>query len=117
MPDQVLDDVCVELIKHLRVSFDPLNSTYMIKLHVYSIALRSCWGILALRLWVTVDHTADWWLGDLTHHPFLSPCLSTFAEPLSTRLVRTVPFLKKSLGCSALHLPMGQSPVRWFARY
>lgn len=64
-----------------------------------------------------MDHTADWWLGDLTHPWFLeleraindewgaepmrvreggvrasfpSPRLSTFAESLFARLVRTV---------------------------
>jgi di- and tripeptidase len=31
VPDQVLDDVCVELVQHLRASFDALNSTNTIK--------------------------------------------------------------------------------------
>ena len=31
VPDQVLDDVCVELVQHLRASFDSLNSTNTIK--------------------------------------------------------------------------------------
>jgi di- and tripeptidase len=31
VPDQVLDDVCVELVRHLRASFDSLNSTNTIK--------------------------------------------------------------------------------------
>lgn len=50
VPDQVLDDVCVELVQHLRASFDTLNSTNKIK--VYTITLRSCrgWGILTLAM-------------------------------------------------------------------
>ena len=31
VPDQVLDDVCVELVQHLRALFDSLNSTNTIK--------------------------------------------------------------------------------------
>ncbi|KAI9511084.1 Zn-dependent exopeptidase [Russula earlei] len=51
VPDQELDDICAALMQHLRATFDALNSSNTIK--------------------VTVDHTADWWLGDLTHPWFL----------------------------------------------
>jgi di- and tripeptidase len=40
VPDQVLDDVCVELVQHLRASFDALNSTNTIK--VCKKKLRPC---------------------------------------------------------------------------
>ncbi|KAF8470421.1 Zn-dependent exopeptidase [Russula ochroleuca] len=96
VPDQVLDDVCVELVRHLRASFDALHSTNTIK--------------------VTVDHTADWWLGDLTHPWFLELERAIYdewgAEPMRVReggSVPCIPFLEKAFGCPALHLPMGQS--------
>ena len=84
-----------------------------------------------------MDHTADWWLGDLTHPwfleleraindewgaepmrvreggvrtslPFLSPRLSAFAELLSTRLVRTVHTVpRKNLPLSRASPPDG----------
>ena len=49
VPDQVLDDVCVELVQHLRALFDSLNSTNTIKVHIHSITFRSCRGILTLQ--------------------------------------------------------------------
>ncbi|KAH9993855.1 Zn-dependent exopeptidase [Russula vinacea] len=92
----VLDDVCVELVRHLRASFDALHSTNTIK--------------------VNVDHTADWWLGDLTHPWFLELERAIYdewgAEPMRVReggSVPCIPFLEKAFGCPALHLPMGQS--------
>ena len=86
-----------------------------------------------------MDHTADWWLGDLTHpwfleleraiydewgtepmrireggvrtFPFhLSP--PSFNSSLPLKSVPCIPFLEKAFGCPALHLPMGQSSVR-----
>jgi len=96
VPDQVLDDVCVELVQQLRASFDALNSTNTIK--------------------VNVDHTADWWLGDLTHPWFLELERAIYdewgTEPMRIReggSVPCIPFLEKAFGCPALHLPMGQS--------
>ncbi|KAI0271199.1 Zn-dependent exopeptidase [Russula aff. rugulosa BPL654] len=96
VPDQVLDDVCVELVQHLRASFDTLNSTNKIK--------------------VTVDHKADWWLGDLTHPWFLELERAINdewgAEPMRVReggSVPCIPFLEKMFRCPALHLPMGES--------
>jgi len=96
VPDQVLDDVCAVLVQHLRASFDALNTTNEIK--------------------VTVDHTADWWLGDLTHPWFLELERAIReewgAEPMRVReggSIPCVPFLEKAFNCPALHLPMGQS--------
>jgi len=96
VPDQVLDAVCAALVRHLRASFDALNSANTIK--------------------VTVDHTADWWLGDLTHPWFLELERAIRdewgAEPMRVReggSIPCVPFLEKAFGCPALHLPMGQS--------
>ncbi|KAF8259857.1 hypothetical protein EI94DRAFT_959137 [Lactarius quietus] len=59
---------------------------------------------------VTVEHTADWWLGDLTHPWFLELERAIRdergSEPM--RFIPCVPFLEKAFGCPALHLPMGQ---------
>ncbi|KAI0293587.1 Zn-dependent exopeptidase [Russula brevipes] len=96
VPDQVLESVCETLVQHLRASFDALNSSNTIKM--------------------TVDHTADWWLGDLTHPWFLELERAIHdewgAEPMRVReggSIPCVPFLEKAFGCPALHLPMGQS--------
>ena len=82
-----------------------------------------------------MDHTADWWLGDLTHPWFLELERAIYdewgAEPMRVReggvgtfllpplhslkpqkSVPCIPFLEKAFGCPALHLPMGQSSVR-----
>ncbi|KAN0141012.1 Zn-dependent exopeptidase [Lactarius tabidus] len=96
VPDQSLDAVCSSLVQHLRASFDALDSANSIK--------------------VTVEHTADWWLGDLTHPWFLELERAIQdewgAEPMRVReggSIPCVPFLEKAFGCPALHLPMGQS--------
>ncbi|KAI0263416.1 hypothetical protein BC834DRAFT_887180 [Gloeopeniophorella convolvens] len=96
VPDQALDTVCAALVQHLRASFDGLRSANSIK--------------------VTVDHTADWWLGDLAHPWFVALERAIRdewgAEPMRVReggSIPCVPFLEKAFGCPALHLPMGQS--------
>ncbi|KAI0256992.1 Zn-dependent exopeptidase [Lactifluus subvellereus] len=96
VPDQVLDAVCVALVQHLRELFDALRSSNIIK--------------------VNVDHTADWWLGDLTHPWFLELERAIHdewgTEPMRVReggSIPCVPFLEKAFGCPALHLPMGES--------
>lgn len=88
-----------------------------------------------------MDHTADWWLGDLDDPWFKALENAVYnewgIEPLRireggvgvpayilvllltklTRLISksipSVPFLEKELKCHALHLPMGQSSVRY----
>jgi len=96
VPDQSLDAVCTSLVQHLRASFDALCSANSIK--------------------VTVEHTADWWLGDLAHPWFLELERAIHdewgSEPMRVReggSIPCVPFLEKAFGCPALHLPMGQS--------
>ena len=90
-----------------------------------------------------MDHTADWWLGDLTHPWFLELerairdewgaepmrvreggvrpvsifhflILSIAQFPSPRQSIPCVPFLEKAFGCPALHLPMGQSSARFF---
>lgn len=85
---------------------------------------------------VSVEHTADWWLGELDDFWFkalqgsveeewgveplrireggvcrpFSPLLSFPAERGTyTQSIPSVPFLEKEFSCHALHLPMGQS--------
>ena len=82
-----------------------------------------------------MEHTADWWLGDLDGPWF--QCLESAVHeewgvaPLRIReggvrnltsallhidivnqSIPSVPFLEKEFKCHALHLPMGQSMVR-----
>ncbi|KAJ7857773.1 hypothetical protein B0H13DRAFT_2077001 [Mycena leptocephala] len=83
-------------VTHLETSFKDLKSPNALK--------------------VTVDNTANWWLGELDD--FWFKALESAVqeewgmEPLRIReggSIPSVPFLEKEFGCHALHLPMGQS--------
>ncbi|KAF8644410.1 hypothetical protein AX16_008471 [Volvariella volvacea WC 439] len=96
VPDQDLDTIVKSLQGHLEQSFAGLESSN--KLHV------------------VVDHTADWWLGQLDD-PWFKALENAVREewnmePLRIReggSIPSVPWLEKEFGCHALHLPMGQS--------
>jgi di- and tripeptidase len=85
---------------------------------------------------VTIDRTADWWLGDLEGQYFKALERAVEAEwgvkPLRIReggvrgitlsrikmpnllisqSIPSMPWLEKEFSCPALHLPMGQSSV------
>ncbi|KDR82660.1 hypothetical protein GALMADRAFT_58317 [Galerina marginata CBS 339.88] len=96
VPDQNLDTIVKSLREYLQKSFDDLQSPN--------------------KLVIDVEHTADWWLGDLDGHWFNSLESSVWEEwgeePLRIReggSIPSVPYLEKEFGCHALHLPMGQS--------
>jgi len=81
---------------HVRSTFDKFNSPN--------------------KLEVSIDSTADWWLGELDSKWF--KCLEKAVQdewgvqPLRIReggSIPTIPLLEKEFGCRALHLPMGQS--------
>ncbi|KAH0832219.1 glutathione degradosome [Lanmaoa asiatica] len=99
VPDQELETVSRSLVSHLNASFEVFRSPN--------------------KLSVTIDHTADWWLGDL-EDPW-SKALETAVreewgvEPLRIReggSIPSVPRLEKIFQCHALHLPLGQSSDR-----
>ncbi|KAG6811024.1 hypothetical protein H0H92_009327 [Tricholoma furcatifolium] len=96
VPDQDLDTIVKALVAHLESSFETLQSPNKLK--------------------VTVEHSADWWLGNLDDHWFKS--LESAVQdvwgvaPLRIReggSIPSVPYLEKEFSCHALHLPMGQS--------
>ncbi|KAH0586115.1 hypothetical protein H2248_007384 [Termitomyces sp. 'cryptogamus'] len=96
VPDQDLDTITKALVAHLESSFEILQSPNNLR--------------------VTVEHVADWWLGNLDDHWFQS--LESAVQdvwgvaPLRIReggSIPSVPYLEKEFGCHALHLPMGQS--------
>ncbi|KAJ7043858.1 hypothetical protein C8F04DRAFT_1070669 [Mycena alexandri] len=96
VPDQDLDTITKSLSLHLETSFNDLKSPNKLK--------------------VSVEHTADWWLGELDD--FWFKALESAVqqewgmEPLRIReggTIPSVPFLEKEFRCHALHLPMGQS--------
>ncbi|KAJ7750951.1 hypothetical protein DFH07DRAFT_961172 [Mycena maculata] len=96
VPDQDLDSIAKSLCLHLETSFKHLKSPNKLK--------------------VGVEHTADWWLGELDDFWFkaLEGAVQEEwgMEPLRIReggSIPSVPFLEKEFGCHALHLPMGQS--------
>lgn len=96
VPDQELEIIAQSLIDHLRGSFDKFRSPN--------------------QLSVSIDRTADWWLGNLDGPWFKA--LKTAVrdewnvEPLLIReggSIPSIPYLEKEFGCPALHLPLGQS--------
>ncbi|THH19346.1 hypothetical protein EW146_g1817 [Bondarzewia mesenterica] len=96
VPDQELDTIGESLCQYVRDSFKALESPNSLK--------------------VAIDHTADWWLGNL-EHPWFKALEGAIqdewgVEPLRIReggSIPSVPFLEKEFNCPALHLPMGQS--------
>ncbi|KAI0051074.1 Zn-dependent exopeptidase [Auriscalpium vulgare] len=96
VPDQSLETVSSTLTRYIKQSFAELHSPNALK--------------------VSVDHTVDWWLGNL-EHPYFKALESAIRDewqvnPLRVReggSIPCVPFLEKEFACPALHLPMGQS--------
>ncbi|KAG6909272.1 hypothetical protein DXG01_001334 [Tephrocybe rancida] len=116
VPDQDLDTIIKALVAYLETSFEALQSPNKLK--------------------VKVEHSADWWLGNLDDHWFKSLESAVHdvwgVAPLRIReggvsgfepktlqreltcltamqSIPSVPYLEKEFGCHALHLPMGQS--------
>lgn len=96
VPDQDLDTIVRSLRDYIQTSFNVLQSTNSLK--------------------INIDHTADWWLGNLDDHWFkwLESAVQEEwgIEPLCIReggSIPSVPYLEKEFACHALHLPMGQS--------
>ncbi|KAJ7242825.1 hypothetical protein B0H12DRAFT_839440 [Mycena haematopus] len=96
VPDQDLDSIAESLCTYLRTSFEDQKSPNKLK--------------------VSVENTANWWLGELDD--FWFKALESAVqeewgmEPLRIReggTIPSVPWLEKEFGCHALHLPMGQS--------
>lgn len=96
VPDQDLQTIAQSLVDHLRGSFDKFRSPN--------------------QLSVSIDRTADWWLGNLDGPWFKALKAAVHdewnVEPLLIReggSVPSIPYLEKEFGCPALHLPLGQS--------
>ncbi|KAJ6466417.1 hypothetical protein C8R45DRAFT_1021645 [Mycena sanguinolenta] len=96
VPDQDLDTIAKALCTHLETSFEEQKSPNKLK--------------------VSVENTANWWLGELDDFWFkaLESAVQDEwgVEPLRIReggTIPSVPCLEKEFGCHALHLPMGQS--------
>ncbi|KAH9917958.1 Zn-dependent exopeptidase [Fomitopsis serialis] len=96
VPDQDLETIANSLREHLTAAFVTMQSPNKLK--------------------VSIDHTADWWLGDLDGPWFHALETAVQAEwgvePLRIReggSIPSVPYLEKEFSCHALHLPLGQS--------
>lgn len=96
VPDQDLETIAQSLIDHLKGSFDKFRSPN--------------------QLSVSIDRTADWWLGNLDGPWFKALNAAVHdewnVEPLLIReggSIPSIPYLEKEFGCPALHLPLGQS--------
>ncbi|KDQ62261.1 hypothetical protein JAAARDRAFT_30154 [Jaapia argillacea MUCL 33604] len=96
VPDQDLDTIAASVCDHLRSSFQRFQSPNTLE--------------------ISIDHKADWWLGNL-EDPWFKALEDSVrdewgVEPLRIReggSIPSVPYLEKVLGCHALHLPLGQS--------
>ncbi|KIM66941.1 hypothetical protein SCLCIDRAFT_109662 [Scleroderma citrinum Foug A] len=99
VPDQDLESISQSLVSHLQDSFRAFQSPN--------------------NLSVRIEHTADWWLGDL-EDPWFNALETAVREewgvqPLRIReggSIPSIPNLEKEFGCRALHLPLGQSTDR-----
>ncbi|EFI27177.1 hypothetical protein CC1G_15002 [Coprinopsis cinerea okayama7 len=96
VPDQDLDRTSKSLIDYLKKVYHGFRSPN--------------------KLEISVNHTADWWLGRLDDPWFKaleSAVRETWGEePLRIReggSIPSVPYLEKEFGCHALHFPMGQA--------
>ncbi|KAI1793225.1 Zn-dependent exopeptidase [Ganoderma leucocontextum] len=96
VPDQALEEIASSIREHLEVKFKHMKSPN--------------------RLKVSIEHTADWWLGNLDDPWFraLEDAVRDewAVEPLRIReggSIPSIPYLEKEFACHALHLPLGQS--------
>jgi len=96
VPDQKLEAISEGLVEHLKASFARMHSPN--------------------KLEVTINHTANWWLGKLDDpwfHALETAVRDEWGiEPLRIReggSIPSIPYLEEEFGCRALHLPMGQS--------
>ncbi|KAI0685388.1 Zn-dependent exopeptidase [Cerioporus squamosus] len=96
VPDQDLETIASTIQGYLSTRFETMKSPN--------------------RLSVTIDHMADWWLGNLDDtwfHALEDAVRDEWAvEPLRIReggSIPSVPYLEKEFACHALHLPLGQS--------
>jgi len=96
VPDQDLCTIANALRERLKNTFDGMHSPNQLK--------------------VSIDHTADWWLGNLDDpwfHALEDAVRDEWGvEPLRIReggSIPSVPYLEKEFSCHALHLPLGQS--------
>ncbi|KAL1683459.1 hypothetical protein EV122DRAFT_201331 [Schizophyllum commune] len=96
VPDQKMEEIVQSLQTHLENAFVTLQSPN--------------------KLLVKIEHTADWWLGNL-EDPYFQALENAVREEWGTEPLRireggsipSVPWLEKEFGCHALHFPMGQS--------
>ncbi|KAI0350342.1 Zn-dependent exopeptidase [Trametes cingulata] len=96
VPDQDLESIASSVQEHLKTEFRRMQSPN--------------------RLNVTIDQTADWWIGNLDDPWFyaLENAVKDEwgVEPLRIReggSIPSIPYLEKEFSCHALHLPLGQS--------
>jgi len=96
VPDQQVDVISSTLVQHLEAAFAPFQSSNTLS--------------------VTVDHTADWWLGRPASAYSRAFADAIDAEwqtrPLWIREGGSIPsvaFLERTFGCEAVHLPIGQA--------
>ncbi|EJF61051.1 Zn-dependent exopeptidase [Dichomitus squalens LYAD-421 SS1] len=96
VPDQALEAIASSVREHLEATFKRMRSPNHLK--------------------VSIEHTADWWLGNLDDpwfHALEDAVRDEWqVEPLRIReggSIPSVPYLEKEFSCHALHLPLGQS--------
>lgn len=94
VPDQSLEEISNSFVSFLETAFENLNSRNQLE--------------------VTINHTAGWWLGDLSG-PYVQAIGESIlaewgTEPLWIReggSIPGIPFLEQEFEAKAIHLPMG----------
>lgn len=135
VPDQDLETIVSALKTHLQTQFEKIQSPNRLEVSTrYDCDYqRQC----NRHIQVTIEHMADWWLGNLDDRWFhaLEDAVRDEweIEPLRIReggvshgifvwfktkpvliplqSIPSIPYLEKEFACHALHLPMGQSTV------
>jgi di- and tripeptidase len=131
VPDQKLEEIISLFVQHVEDSFLDLQSPHRLKVLISRYPLITT---ILTRSQVTVDRTADWWLGDVESQWFkaLESSIEHVwnVEPLRIReggvrvgmfaqrllipdqSIPSIPWLEKEFQSPVLHLPMGQNSVR-----
>ncbi|KAM5533124.1 hypothetical protein V8D89_013172 [Ganoderma adspersum] len=115
VPDQALEEIASSIKEHLEAKFKHMRSPNRLK-----VSEETCGWVGQFRRYhvvqVSIEHTADWWLGNLDDPWFraLEDAVRDewAAEPLRIReggSIPSIPYLEKEFACHALHLPLGQS--------
>jgi di- and tripeptidase len=65
VPDQDLQTIAKSLCAHLKTTFKSFGSPNKLEARITLVILVHPLSLIALPIKVSIEHTADWWLGSL----------------------------------------------------